>query len=538
MASRRSFLSAGALAPFGRIGRRLGWRWIFPVGTLPIPFHPLLARLLPFALLAWIGWLALGPGPVAWAAPLVAALLLAIPLSIPFVQWGCFAFRIHLLQAVMLPAAMLLLGIAAWRGEMPAAAGLAAILFFAGHLLAAAAGRWIARRIERRARAVDEYKATDARDRPPLLLEKAGNLAEPIMDRLGLASLHVAADGGCRQLVRTSDAEIAPWAARIGALGKRGLTLSGRPGDAVRHLRLPAEALPPGIARIRDGRLGGLAGRLVGRVAGIRIENEGAPAAIYHHGRVAPLSWLPGFIFFMQLRLGAVAHWSPTVGFLRARPRDVGKAGDRIEAIAAAVAALARGDGESGDPIDAAALGRRIDATFEAMLQQEMDALDRLLSAPAEYRGPRFEALEAEPKWLASRGGALCEAFRKARAARAYEALGRIAQLIARLPEADFGAAGDEILALLNSAEVADAKPIRVHLSGGKAPGAAKKPPFAGFGLIGRVPELYVRLAELGPRARPLVMAMGERFGWPAPLVTARDSLDRPAPATDGPEAG
>src|SRR5918994_168907 len=43
---RRGRLLSGGVAPFGRLGRWLGFRWVFPIGTLAVPFHPLLARAL------------------------------------------------------------------------------------------------------------------------------------------------------------------------------------------------------------------------------------------------------------------------------------------------------------------------------------------------------------------------------------------------------------------------------------------------------------------------------------------------------------
>ncbi|HEY0324910.1 MAG TPA: hypothetical protein VGC46_02895, partial [Allosphingosinicella sp.] len=107
-----------AVAPFGRIGHRLGWRWIF-FFTFPIPFHPWLYRAIPLGALAWVIWLAVGGGEVDWYSPLILAAILAIPLSVPFLQWILFAFRIHLIQALMLPAALLLLAVAIGRGEEP-----------------------------------------------------------------------------------------------------------------------------------------------------------------------------------------------------------------------------------------------------------------------------------------------------------------------------------------------------------------------------------------------------------------------------------
>ena len=87
-----------ARAPFGRIGEALGFRWIMPIGTIPLPFHPWLAKLLPFAIPALVLHRIViasqgEAGGVSWRGLFVAAALLTIPLAIPIVQWLAMAFR-------------------------------------------------------------------------------------------------------------------------------------------------------------------------------------------------------------------------------------------------------------------------------------------------------------------------------------------------------------------------------------------------------------------------------------------------------------
>ena len=42
-----------ALAILGRVGRALGFRWVFPIGTLPVPFHPAFLPLVLATLVVW-----------------------------------------------------------------------------------------------------------------------------------------------------------------------------------------------------------------------------------------------------------------------------------------------------------------------------------------------------------------------------------------------------------------------------------------------------------------------------------------------------
>jgi len=118
----------GRSAPFGRIGAGLGFRWIMPIGTIPLPFHPVLALLLPWTIVALVAYplvaIAIGgDGGVGWRTLLLTAGLLAIPMSIPIVNWLAMAFRVPLLQALLIAGAMLLLAVDAATGAVPPWAG-------------------------------------------------------------------------------------------------------------------------------------------------------------------------------------------------------------------------------------------------------------------------------------------------------------------------------------------------------------------------------------------------------------------------------
>lgn len=112
-----------AQGPLGSWGRRLGFRWVFPIGTLAVPFHPLI---LPGALLGILGWslwsawqAVLGLGSSGdWAVLLDLGLLLGVPMSIPVLCWFVFALGGRLVQTVLFAAAMIRLSLECWLGRV------------------------------------------------------------------------------------------------------------------------------------------------------------------------------------------------------------------------------------------------------------------------------------------------------------------------------------------------------------------------------------------------------------------------------------
>ena len=100
----------------GGILRKLGFRWIFPIGTMPIPYHPLIGIAFSLGPILWVAWLATAAvmgsnSALAWWQPLLVALMLAIPMSIPIVAWAMMAFRAPIAQGLLIAGSMLLLAI-------------------------------------------------------------------------------------------------------------------------------------------------------------------------------------------------------------------------------------------------------------------------------------------------------------------------------------------------------------------------------------------------------------------------------------------
>ena len=116
----------------GKLFRALGFRWVFPIGTMPIPSHRFLAWAL---LIAAPAWLAIGlvqsvvaaDRPSTWLQMLVVGLLLGVPMSIPIVSWAGLVFRVPLIQSLLFASATILLAVDVGLGRAhPALAALPA----------------------------------------------------------------------------------------------------------------------------------------------------------------------------------------------------------------------------------------------------------------------------------------------------------------------------------------------------------------------------------------------------------------------------
>lgn len=497
-----------ASAPFGRIGYRLGWRWAF-WWTLPFPYHPYLFHAVAVGYVAWLFYLLAGPAPIRWASPLWAALILAIPLSAPFLQWFLLAFRLHLIQAAMMPAAMLLLGVAALSGQEPLGMTALPVLYFLCHGAAAVRSRTLLARIE------DEIAAVE-RDRrevgglPPLVLEGVlAHRADALMDGLGLPSLYSEQAGERRLHIRVdpTDAQLARRLATLSALPRPPVTLSGKHVAAFAAIRV---ADLPAAARLRPARWPGRSKRLVGRLTVIELIAPDGTVRRNYDGRAAPISWFPGFIFLFYLRLGAQAAYRLEGGVVRSKEHILGRlSGDGPPSVAL-VETLR--DPALPTPAFAAPqlVAAALDEADEARVGADLGSLETLLSAPAAWLEDKLAALQVWPDRYADRADDLVDGLERAREAKRLMAGITLARLIARLPRGDFARIGARLLDLLGEPDFAEER---------KLPNAVRlkdldKLPFRGFGLLTQVPDLYRRLGELDAPALPVIERLAERHGW------------------------
>lgn len=155
MAKRKPGLSlANFPASFGAWGRRLGFRWVFPIGTLPVPYHPLALPLVLGVILGWVlraaaaAVIGVTVGETTWAALLIIAALLGALMSLPVIVWFIAPLGGQLVQAVLFLAAMVLLAVEVWQGRAPVAWAMLPAAYALLFVAQAGLGRSFLRRLQ------------------------------------------------------------------------------------------------------------------------------------------------------------------------------------------------------------------------------------------------------------------------------------------------------------------------------------------------------------------------------------------------------
>ena len=140
--TKSTFPPSGPGAPFGKIGRALGFRWVWYF-TLPLPFHPLFLPLALFGIVAWAGFGASGEligARYDWIALLVVAAIIGIWLSVPVAAWFLLALGGPLIQSVAILGAMALLAVECWHGRVHPAWSVLPVTYFALFLVQSIGG--------------------------------------------------------------------------------------------------------------------------------------------------------------------------------------------------------------------------------------------------------------------------------------------------------------------------------------------------------------------------------------------------------------
>lgn len=98
-----------------RFFRRLGFRYVFPISTLPVPYHPLILPAILAGLAVWAGF-SFVPGEVStdglapnWLYPAIIAVVLGLWLSIPVLSWFLLPFGGPWLQGVVIGVTMIVM---------------------------------------------------------------------------------------------------------------------------------------------------------------------------------------------------------------------------------------------------------------------------------------------------------------------------------------------------------------------------------------------------------------------------------------------
>lgn len=478
----------------GRLLRALGFRWVFPIGTLPLPYHPLIGLGFLLAPPLWIASLAVsgvrGAGALLWWHPLIVALVLGLLMSIPFVSWAMMVFRAPLAQAVLITGAMTLLAIDVATGR----AALAWAVLPAGFVLLYAVqrigGLSLLRQLQREAAA---WTPVDPGSRTVIAIGATAERARNLVDLCDVVRA-VAAD---RMVHRLTPAGVAALREACDSAPPPGWSLPddgaapivvSPAGESEDGLRLASERWRSRLVRGELHRVRAGADRSViwgaAQIAG-RIP---VFTAFHWTAIVGRSSWHIGFMPDRPVRLGPETNdYRRLDHVLTARPGDGGRtddAGPLIERIAA----------------DAAAERVRIDAFWQAIaadpdVRADSEVMRRLSRVPALIRPGDGQRLIA---WLAA-----------AKAARLRTAVHSAAFLLERLPDPHFAAVGAELLIVLNSRILAGEWRIEPGMDLSDVPRDC--PRFGhhgGFALMRTTPKLYDRLAMLGAAERRMVEAL------------------------------
>ena len=506
-------------APFGRIGAALGFRWIMPIGTMPLPFYPFVAAALPFAVVGLVLWGAAdaattGVGDLSWPGLLFAAALLGVPMSIPIINWLAGAFRVPLLQGLLIAGAAVLAATEAVQGRgWPWSIVLPAIL--AGlYLVQRIGGPIYLRRLQTGNAA---FEPIDAGDRPVMVVEReryATGRTGHIFATGGVARVQQHARGQSSGSVRhrLTPHDAAAIAARLKLIGLNGWS-TGQDYVEVPVGLVPT--LPPITIRVSRHRAP------LWLLDGERVEvtvDDGKRVQRLVGGEAAVVGGWPLFTAFYWMAIfGGRSRWF--LGFARDKPLrlDPARAWDLL--------AHAFPPRAAPPVVDAAPFHRLLDAIDADQRAAAEDVLAALLHADAPVADKW--ALYRRSDIAAGHGRALCDRLARARDEKDAATVELCAALLASLPAGEWRALSSVLIKLLNS------KLLAFRVLDRDVPGVLDLPErerrqhvIGGFRLVRLRPRLYERLGELGEPARWLVMVLGELGGWPDPLKRALAKLD------------
>ena len=520
-----------ALAPFGRIGRALGFRWIFPVGTLAVPFHPAFVPLVLVALVVWTGSRAVGLATGAsdgagWSVlgALVGFAVLGLLLSVPVLAWFVLALGGRLVQGLLALVAMVLLAVSVASGRDPAWLLVLPVTYAGVWVVQAVAGRVVLARLQSGA---ERFAPVDARGRPVVLpRDLAPDTVVDLLVRCGAGAAWQPDrrpdprpdDGGRLRVVVTAEqAERLREAAR-GALPV-GTDLEEVGDETV--LSAPAP-VPTGAFVVEVARRPDPFALIGGELWTVTV--DGRTVATGHARVVLPVpllnvfhwvsltsrsQWVAGFGRGRAHPLGA-GHRAVHQYVADGRPVDPATSDHAVDALDRAWKEVADRDARV-DQLRADVLGGPVD------LDAHRRALDDLRCGGAALLGP--DAAPVLATWL-----------ERARDGRRADEPMAVARLVATLADEDVARHGERLLDAFNSRrlglrwdlrEVRDMTPLPRELQRfGRR---------AGFGLAADLPELYVRLGDLVPAFRELVGGIADEMAAgngappvPGPILAAR----------------
>lgn len=540
--SKPSPLLLRLMAPFGRIGHMLGFRWVFPVSTLPVPYHPLILPLAVAALgiaaiqSAFAALTGSAEGQATWIVMLGIAAVLGLLLSLPVVVWFLLPFAVHLIQGVLVLVAMVLLAIEVLAGRASPLLGVLPAAYAALFVVQRLGGLPWWRRLEAEAQAFAPQPTGQA----TVAFAEREHSAETLIAGRAIARLfepgwRKSETGRMLHWLRPDDAET--LRAAFGEHCPRewkfqdrdGAVLLTRPCD-----RPDGEAITLSRGRLRTP---------LWLVTGLSELAARGPAGTWRmaYGKAQVVGWLPTFSFFRFTSISGPQHNSLHLGFPRKAAGTL-PTPERVDGHELGNLLLPRGgDGELFDEAGLAGLHAIIaeEARIRAARRKEAIAnLPAYWQRVADDQLPKSVDLDTH-SLLTEESERIGESdvpliltmAERARDNRDMLDLLRAAALLQAAPLDRLQPHLPRIEALLNSRKLALQWDVsKVH----DVASLPKETPlfagnYAGFGLYLSRPELYARLAGISPALARVDRSLQERVesGEPGLLKSSKLIVSR-----------
>lgn len=524
MATAKTKRPPGILA---KLLRALGFRLVFPIGTLPVPYHPLVFPLALAALLGWIGWSAYdtlanpGEGDL-WWRPIPVFIVLGLVLSVPIVAWLAMVLRLHLIQGLIGLSLPVLVSVELIAGTLPPAWGLLPVTYVGLFLFQLLYGpRWLAR-VERENAAFEPIEPGQA------TLALGWRVHQPEFDLVHSNVARIWArklSGRKGWLVHRLSLEDADRleAAAEGRL-PQGWRISRYDGRAT--LERPCARRPADAIRVWDRRARSPLWAITGlREYGLRIDGR---TLRLRFGTAQLVGRLPLFIGFHWTAIfGGKSQWQ--FGFPRVRAHPVKTEALRSGACLRTLIAPRPDDGGVTEKaqMDAllaqceqwAAANRREAKALLARQGEFWAALPGFTAVPAEFK-PIHRALSDPPDAPDPRTlPAVLDWLERCRDAPSQAGFYQACNLLETYPDEALTAGGERIAGIFNSRKVAlqwnlAEMPDRSVLPDGTAICALNT---AGFGLFRGMPGFYAMLEEVVPQMRGVTAGLDREYTDPEP---------------------
>jgi len=529
-----------AHGPLGPWGRKLGFRWVFPIGTLPVPFHPLFFPLAMLGLVGWTIWRAvalvsgaLGGGD--WLVLLGLALALGLGLSVPILAWVLVALGGRILQAGLFLCSMVLLAIACWSGSAPVWLGVVPALFIAVWLFQAVGGRILRRQLVAE---WDAFEPVNLGGRPLALNNNsAWGTPTDMLHSNALAEIwrggysNESSDHGYFRLAPGAAAQLQAIA---GEVMPTGWNLTDHDGVFLLDLE---GTVPPGTVRLTSEDWKAPLGMLAKGVRQITLD-DGTPRTV-RCGAISMILPLPLFELFRWTSI--TGPHQRRIGFAYGKPLRTGPTYNSFSGLLVLPDLIARkrkpqkegmpfGSTLPFEPVIGVARMDELVALLSAAVTSRQQAIATLRAGLALDPVPTKEIYNTlsmlQRKGTAPLGpdaGAFAlDWLERARDARKQDGVRAAAWLINSLPDDEFAALAPALHQVLNSRKLA----LEWKLVPGFDPTPLPKetPRFGnvgGFGLVFKVPKLWIRLGKVHPESRVLIEKLAEEMPLPRGVMNA-----------------